>query len=110
MAWSKESRHKRGYGSSWSKLVPQIMRRDKGMCQCEQCQGIKYVAHEVHHIISKAKAKELNMTKAQTDEPSNLQAVNRMCHKRITLAEQGKTLKPQIIIGIDGYPIGQKTA
>jgi hypothetical protein len=50
------------------------------------------------------------MTTAQTDAPSNLQAVNRECHKRITMAEQGKILRPKIIIGIDGYPIGVKTS
>jgi 5-methylcytosine-specific restriction enzyme A len=102
--WPTESRHKRGYGNAWDKLRVQILKRDCGMCQCNQCMGIRLTASEVHHITSKAKAQALGWTQQQTDNPSNLQAVNSECHKRITLAEQGKTLKPRINIGLDGYP------
>lgn len=104
--WSNESRHKRGYGNAWDKLRKVIMQRDSGMCQCELCMGRKLRANEVHHIVSKERAKQLGWTAQEVDNPSNLQAVNAQCHKRITLAEQGKVLKPKVKFGIDGYPIG----
>jgi len=97
--WPTTSRHTRGYGSSWDKLRIVILKRDNGLCQCNECQGGKVrltAANEVHHIISKAKG--------GTDDTDNLQAVNKDCHKRITAAEQGRTLKPKIKIGIDGWP------
>lgn len=55
------------------------------------------VATEVDHIKPKASG--------GTDELSNLRAINKECHKKKTAAEQGKTLKPIIHIGLDGYPI-----
>jgi len=54
-------------------------------------------ATEVDHIIPKAKG--------GTDDMSNLQAINKECHKKKTAREQGRTLKPKQTIGIDGFPI-----
>jgi len=54
-------------------------------------------ATEVDHIIPKAKG--------GTDDMSNLQAINKECHKKKTAREQGRTLKQKITIGIDGYPV-----
>lgn len=98
--WSTESRHKRGYGSAWTKIRKRILKRDNGLCQCNECQGGKVritPANEVHHIISKAKG--------GTDDDSNLQAINNECHKRETAADQGKLLKPKATIGLDGWPV-----
>lgn len=103
--WPTESRHKRGYGNAWDKLRKDILKRDNGMCQCEQCRGLKLKGNEVHHIVSKDRAKTLGWTAQETDNPLNLQCVNTECHKRITAAEQGRMLKPKIKIGLDGYPI-----
>jgi 5-methylcytosine-specific restriction protein A len=107
MAWSTESRHKRGYGTSWDKLRKQILERDFYLCQCNDCKGgLKRAtpASEVDHIISKAKAKLLGWTKEQIDSPNNLQAINTDCHKAKTLIEQGKTYKAKVTIGLDGWP------
>jgi len=97
MAWSKESRQSRGYGAAWDKLRKRILERDLHLCQCPECMGgakrLK-VATQVDHIKPKAQG--------GTDDPANLRAVNPDCHKRLTLEQQGKTLRPQI--GLDGWP------
>lgn len=105
MAWSKESRQARGYGRSWELLRIEILKRDFGLCQCEQCKGGKLRLRpgtEVNHILSKAEAKRRGWTQEQVDDPSNLQAVNPECHKRITAQQNGYSLRPQI--GPDGWP------
>lgn len=97
MAWSKTSRHARGYGSEWSKMREQIMRRDCGLCQpCSQ-QGRITPAVAVDHIKDKAKG--------GTDDPSNLQSICEPCHTAKTMAAQGKTLRERVKIGADGWPI-----
>lgn len=99
VAWSKESRHARGYGTSWDKLRIRILERDHYLCQCDECQGGKKrltVASQVDHIKPKAQG--------GTDDESNLRAVNADCHKRIT--QQQKGFKPRRTVGPDGWPIG----
>ena len=98
--WPNESRHKRGYGSAWDKIRLIVLKRDNGLCQCSKCQGGKIrvtPATEVDHIIPKAKG--------GTDDMSNLQAINKECHKKKTAREQGRTLKQKTAIGTDGYPV-----
>jgi 5-methylcytosine-specific restriction protein A len=107
MAWSKESRHKRGYGTAWDKIRERILKRDEGMCQCTDCKGIKRSANEVDHIVSKAKAKRLGWSQARIDAESNLQAINHDCHIKKSAEEQGQALKPKVKIGLDGWPIRQ---
>jgi 5-methylcytosine-specific restriction protein A len=105
MAWSKESSHSRGYGARWQKLRLRILARDKYLCQCPDCLGgqkLLTIANEVNHKVSKAEAKRLGWAQEQIDDPSNLEAVNSECHKRITQEQQGK--KPRRRIGTDGWP------
>lgn len=107
MTWSNLSRHERGYGTQWNKTRERILKRDNGLCQCNQCQGgkIKVMqANEVHHVVSKAAAKLRGWTTEQTESESNLLSINSDCHKRETMAEQGKTLKLKVTIGADGWP------
>lgn len=87
----------RGYGSEWRKLRDQVMRRDAGICQCRHCKasGAIKAANEVDHITPKAHG--------GTDDPSNLQAINRDCHKRKTVEDEGKQWRPDT--GIDGWPV-----
>ena len=95
--WGSKSRQERGYGAAWDKLRLEILRRDNGLCQCDRCKGGKVflkIATEVDHIIPKSQG--------GTDDPDNLQAINKDCHKRKTQEEQGKRLRQAI--GIDGYP------
>lgn len=68
----------RGYGAAWQRLRMAILDRDHHMCKCVECKRIGRVrpAHEVDHIIAKAKG--------GTDAPGNLQAINRDCHRAKT--------------------------
>jgi len=103
--WSRSSRHARGYGAEWDKLRLYVLRRDNGLCQCDRCRGGGLrltLATEVNHIKPKAEG--------GTDDPSNLQAVSSQCHQRITAEQQGKTLRPKVTIGVDGYPGGSEKA
>lgn len=99
MAWSKQSRHERGYGARWVKTRVRILRRDMHLCQPCLANGRPTQATEVDHIKPKAKG--------GTDDDDNLQAVCHACHKAKTEAEaaeaQGRRIKPQI--GEDGWPI-----
>ena len=85
----------RGYGATWRKLRKRILERDCYLCQCPECKGIRLPAHEVDHIKPKAQG--------GTDDPSNLRAVNKACHEKLTQEQQGKRTKPQI--GLDGWPV-----
>ncbi|WP_155873878.1 HNH endonuclease [Achromobacter xylosoxidans] len=78
------NRHQRGYGSDWGRLRVLILKRDRYLCQCGECQrtGRVLPATEVDHRIPKAEG--------GTDEPHNLCAINAECHKRKTAKESGR--------------------
>lgn len=68
-------------GRPWRRLREQILERDGGLCQCDDCRRrpLPLVAHEVDHIDNtRGPDGELN------DSPENLRAVNKDCHLRIT--------------------------
>lgn len=96
--WHTTSRQSRGYGKEWDRIRPVILRRDRYLCQCSECKRLHRIrpAHEVDHVIPKGKG--------GTDDPANLQAINRNCHKEKTAKENGASTRPTI--GTDGYPIG----
>lgn len=96
MAWSKESRQSRGYGRAWELLRAQVLKRDNYLCQPCFRQGRIHPATEVDHVTPKSKG--------GTDDPLNLQAIGRECHKAKTKIENGYT--PTERIGADGYPVG----
>ena len=96
MPWSRESRHKRGYGTAWDKLRKRILARDKHLCQPCFRKGIIHPGNEVDHRLPKAQG--------GTDNEDNLQAINRECHKVKTALENGA--KPKVSIGLDGWPQG----
>lgn len=60
-------------GRPWRRLRDHVMKRDGYMCQCQDCSGRRLIAHEVDHVVPKAEG--------GTDDPSNLRAINRDCHK-----------------------------
>lgn len=68
-------------GRPWRRLRDQILERDGYLCQCPACKKrpVPKVAHEVDHIKPVAEG--------GTDDPGNLQAMNRDCHKAKTRAE-----------------------
>jgi len=63
-------------GSAWMATRERILRRDHGVCQCEECQAAPapLVAHEVDHRIE--------LADGGSDDDGNLRAINRECHKR----------------------------
>jgi 5-methylcytosine-specific restriction protein A len=82
-----------------------ILERDCYLCQCPDCLGGEKrlrTAQEVDHIKPRAWFADGRAT-GNPDDPANLRAVNRECHRRLTLIQQGKKPKPQT--GIDGWPI-----
>ncbi|WP_414446845.1 HNH endonuclease [Burkholderia sp. 22PA0099] len=73
------NRHQRGYGTRWDKLRKTILARDFGMCQPCKRAGRLRPASMVDHIVNKAQG--------GTDNPSNLEAICRPCHKLKTGGE-----------------------
>jgi 5-methylcytosine-specific restriction protein A len=95
MAWSRESRHARGYGSAWDKLRRVVIARDMGLCQPCLAKGRVTPGTEVDHVRPRAKG--------GTDDPDNLQCICGPCHVEKTAADEGRRVKPTI--GPDGWPV-----
>ena len=74
----------RDRGSRWRRIRQQVLDRAGWVCQCSDCASMGRVrpATEVDHI--------LPLADGGTDEVGNLQAINRECHARKTVAENGK--------------------
>jgi 5-methylcytosine-specific restriction enzyme A len=108
MAWGSESRQARGYDAAWQKRRLQILKRDRYLCQCDDCKlrRVPLPATEVNHKVPKAKAKRMGWTREQMDHPSNLESLNSDCHQRITIMQNGG--RPRRKIGLDGFPIAPK--
>jgi 5-methylcytosine-specific restriction enzyme A len=68
-------------GSAHQKIRDRILRRDAGICRCDECQatGALKVAHEVEHRIP--------LWKGGAEDDSNRYAINRDCHAKKTAAE-----------------------
>lgn len=103
--WSTESRHKRGYGSIWDKTRKRILQRDYGICQPCKRNGYIHPGTEVDHIVSKAEGKRLGWAQSRIECDANLQTICKPVHAEKTAAEQGRTLRPKVIIGDDGWPV-----
>jgi 5-methylcytosine-specific restriction protein A len=95
MAWSRESRHKRGYGTAWDKLRKRILARDKHLCQQCRREGRITSGNQVDHIKPKAKG--------GTDDETNLETLCKAHHDEKTARENGA--RPRVQIGIDGWPV-----
>ena len=94
MAWSRESRHTRGYGTEWDKLRRSILDAEPACRPCRKA-GRATLATQVDHIISKANG--------GTDDRENLQPICTPCHDAKTARDAGKTVRPTI--GEDGWPV-----
>ena len=95
MAWSRTSRHQRGYGTDWTKLRKRILARDKHLCQRCKAKGRVTPANHVDHIKPKADG--------GTDAEGNLQSLCRPCHEEKTIEDAGGRVRPAI--GADGWPV-----
>jgi len=99
MAWSKQSRHERGYGAAWVKTRAVILKRDAGLCQPCLATGRPTPATQVDHITPKAKG--------GTDDHENLQAICGACHTVKTEREGAEAQGRRIRVKYDaaGWPI-----
>ena len=93
MAWSRTSRHSRGYGTEWDKTRKRILARDNHLCQA--CLPRVKAGTHVDHITPKAQG--------GADSDDNLQTLCYPCHKAKTASDSGKRLKSAI--GVDGWPV-----
>lgn len=94
MAWSKVSRHKRGYGTAHDKMRQHLL---STVILCEACTraGRTTPGTIADHIIPKAKG--------GTDDRGNYQLLCKPCSDAKTIREAGG--KPKQEIGLDGWPI-----
>lgn len=106
MAWSKESRHSRGYGREWEQVRKVVIARAKGLCEKCEREGRVSPGRDVDHVVSKDKAKRLGWSQKKMDHPDNLQYLCLPCHKAKTAADEGRALRPpKVQIGLDGWPV-----
>lgn len=86
---SRGTRHERGYGADWDRRRLRILKRDCGICQCEDCKALNRLrsATVVDHKVNKAEWKRLHGSLAGVDDDSNLRAINVECHKAKTARE-----------------------
>jgi 5-methylcytosine-specific restriction protein A len=71
-------------GSAWVKTRDRILRRDCGVCQCDECKrtGSLRLASEVDH--------RTPIWEGGSDDDANLQAINGECHRRKSAEEAGR--------------------
>lgn len=86
---SRGTRQERGYGADWDRRRLRILKRDCGICQCEECKSLNRLlsATQVDHRINKAEWRRQFGSLAGVDDDSNLRAINADCHKRKTARE-----------------------
>lgn len=83
------TRQERGYGADWDRRRRRILKRDCGICQCAECKQLNRLrlATEVDHRENKAEWLLHHGSLAGVDDDSNLQAINKECHKAKTSRE-----------------------
>jgi len=93
MAWSKASRHKRGYGSQWDKLRAHVLATEP-LCRVCAGKGRVTLATNVDHVVAKSKG--------GTDDLANLRPLCDDCRRDKDAADRGARVRPRI--GVDGWP------
>ena len=94
---NRESRHKRGYGRQHVKLRAQLLAKEP-LCRHCKAKGKITAAAIADHIVSLAQG-------GAAHDLTNLQPLCDPCHRRKTLAEQGKSYRERKQIGPDGWPV-----
>lgn len=107
MVWSTESRQSRGYGAEWDKKRLVVIERDMGLCQECKRQGRITQGKDVDHKVSKAKAAQMGWREDQTESVANLEYLCVPCHEAKSARETGRTYRPKVQIGLDGWPVGE---
>lgn len=75
----RASASRRGYGAQWRRLREQVLDRGDHLCQVCRAAGHVSPAYAVDHIRPKAAG--------GTDDPANLRAICRDCHRKKTQEE-----------------------
>jgi 5-methylcytosine-specific restriction protein A len=86
-AHGDKSSAQRGYGHAWRKTRERILARDCGLCQISG-PACSFIATEVDHKVSKARARELGWREMRIEADENLQAACPSCHRAKTAAER----------------------
>ena len=70
-----------GRTGNWRTLRAKVLERDEYLCRCDACSASSdpLPAHEVDHIVP--------LSQGGKDNPENLRAINRDCHRIKTAAE-----------------------
>lgn len=91
--------NRRGYGAKHQKLRAQLLAAEP-LCRLCLAKTPERVTPAViaDHIVSIAKGGAIH-------DLSNMQPVCKPCHDEKTLTEQGKTYRPKVRIGLDGWPV-----
>lgn len=100
MAWSKVSRHKRGYGTAHDK-ARKLLFAQEPLCRACASIGRVSLAHIADHIV--------NLASGGTGDMDNMQPLCIACHDdktaREAAASQGRTYTPRRLIAEDGWPV-----
>ena len=100
MAWSRTSRHERGYGKEHEAKRNALLKREPLCRECKK-HGRIVAATIADHVIPKAKG--------GTDDEDNYQPLCKRCSDAKTQREsaeaQGRTYRPNPQIGEDGWPV-----
>lgn len=91
MAWSKESRHARGYGREHEKIRADMMRR---IILCEECRRHDRVS--IGTIADHIKP----LSRGGTGDRSNYQLLCKPCSDAKTLADKGQS-STRVLAGVD---------
>lgn len=95
MAWSKASRHKRGYGTHWDRLRAHVLATEPlcRVCASKTPPRVS-LATNVDHIVPKSRR--------GIDALENLQPLCDDCRRDKDAADRGARVRPRI--GLDGWP------
>lgn len=101
MAWDGDSPN-RIRGRAWQRIRTAVLSREP-LCRGCSVKGRVTVAVEVDHIMP--------LAKGGTNDHENLQPLCVECHEAKTAREaaeaQGRTHRPRVQIGLDGWPISE---
>lgn len=102
MAYSKLTRHQRGYGWAWIKLRRIVFKRDKYLCQPCLREGMTTAATQVDHIRPKAKG--------GGDELTNLQSICNACADIKNAIDRGAPLVERLPVDASGWQVWKPNA
>ena len=95
MAWPTTSRQSRGYGAEHDRIRKHLLHVEPLCRECAK-QGRTELATIADHVIPLSKGGKTELT--------NYQPLCRPCSAAKTAADEGRTVKPKLTIGNDGWP------